>query len=73
MGNSTLPIPRVIGMVVGSWVLGFLIGSMFALMAVSVVRANSQVGEFPVKKTMLIGGILGAVIGSISLLIFIYS
>ena len=73
MGNSTLPIPRVIGMVVGSCVLGFLIGSMFALMAVSVVRANRPVGEFPVKKTMLIGGILGAVVGSISLLIFIYS
>lgn len=60
-------------MVAGSCVLGFLIGSMFALMAVSVVRANRQAGEFPVRKTMLIGGILGAVIGSISLLIFIYS
>lgn len=60
-------------MVLGSWVLGFLIGSMLALMAVSVVRANNQAGEFPVKKTMLIGGISGALIGSIVLLYFIYN
>lgn len=72
MNSPTLSIPRVIGMVLGSCVLGFLIGSMFALMAVSVVRANHQVGEFPVKRTMLIGGISGAAIASISLLILIY-
>lgn len=73
INNPTLSIPRVIGMVLGSCLLGFLIGSMFALMAVSVVRANHPVGEFPVKRTMLIGGISGAVIGSIVLLYFIYN
>lgn len=73
INDSSLSVLRVAGMVVGSCVLGFLIGSMFALMAVSVVRSNRGTGEFPVRKAMLIGGISGAIIASISLLILIYS
>lgn len=72
VNGAALSLPRIIGFLLASSVLGFLIGSMFALMSLSVIRSSQASGEFPVKKAMVIGGTLGAVIASASLLILMF-
>lgn len=63
---------RLIGMLIGSSILGFLIGSMFALMAISVIRSGNPETEFPVKKAMLGGGLSGAAVASGVILILVF-
>ncbi len=63
---------RLIGMLIGSSILGFLIGSMFALMAISILRSGNPEAEIPVKKALLGGGLSGAAIASIVILLLVF-
>lgn len=63
---------RLIGMLIGSSILGFLIGSMFALMAISILRSGAPETEIPVKKVLMGGGFSGAAIASIVILWLVF-
>ena len=67
--ESSYFIPRLIGILLGSSVLGFLIGSSISIIVVGLVRTHRNSGEFPIKKVMMLGGFGGALVADISLLI----
>ena len=69
---SSYFIPRLIGMLFGSSVLGFLIGSAISIIIVALIRSNRNSGEFPIKRVMILGGIGGALLADISLLILMF-